>query len=203
MVQNTRQNIYTFLGISLFLHAALFVNLVNTENPFKFKFAANKDQALIVQMKIQPTKVETIKSKKKQVEKKSKNIIKKVSKNTIKKKPVDKVLKAQPAKIKGEVGKKVLNAYVVELKNYLEKHKRYPRIAAKLRQSGIVKVKLSILQDGTFKDIKVLDPSQYKSLNKSALNLLKELGSFKPLPKEFYPKEEFIIPIKYVLSRSR
>ena len=108
--------------------------------------------------------------------------------------------KAQTAQIKGKASKNIINKYTAELKAFLDQNKVYPRMAARLRQSGIVKVKVSIDSKGVFNDVKVVSPAPFDSLNSSTVSLLKSLGKFKPLPKEFYPKEDFIIPIVYKLT---
>lgn len=108
-----------------------------------------------------------------------------------------------PSLASAELGQKRTNKlrdYTLELKSFVEKNKVYPRVAMRLRQSGKVRVKLKITADGTFKDIQIISPAVFDSLNLETLNFLKKLGRFKPLPKEFLPTEEFIIPIIYQLA---
>ena len=106
--------------------------------------------------------------------------------------------------LKTQAGKKMVASYAQQLKVYLEQNKVYPRAAIRLRHSGIVKVKLQITQDGKFKDIEVIAPSRFRTLNQAAISLLKGLGHFKPLPEILNKKsEEFIIPIAYNLRKGR
>ena len=94
----------------------------------------------------------------------------------------EKERKLTEAHLKFQEDEKIISSYAKQLKIYLEKNKNYPRAALRLRQSGVVKVKLQIYKDGRFGDIQVISPSPFDSLNQAAVDLLKHLGSFKPLP---------------------
>ncbi len=102
--------------------------------------------------------------------------------------------------LKSSEGKQMLASYAEQLKLYLEQNKVYPRIALRMKHSGTVKIKLEIKTDGEFGEIKVVSPSPFNTLNTAAVDLLKGLGRFKPLPSEFKMKEEFIIPIAYQIK---
>jgi TonB family protein len=102
--------------------------------------------------------------------------------------------------LKSHEGQRLLATYAEQLKLYLEQNKRYPRAAIRLRHSGTVKVRLHITTDGRFADIRVINPSPFPTLNKAAVQLLRELGRFKPLPESFKKQEEFVIPIAYHLT---
>lgn len=105
--------------------------------------------------------------------------------------------------LKSQEGKKMMASYVQQLKLYLEQNKRYPRTALRLRQSGTVKIRLKIKTDGEFGEVEVISPSPFKILNNAAVDLLKGLGRFKPLPEKLDNDEEFVIPIAYQLKKGR
>ena len=91
--------------------------------------------------------------------------------------------------------------YVNRLKVFLEQNKHYPKMAKKLKHSGIVKVKVQINRDGTFGTVLIEEPSRYGTLNTAAINLLNKLGRFEPPPNMNGESEDFVIPISYVLKR--
>ena len=91
-------------------------------------------------------------------------------------------------------------SYTQELKFFLERNKKYPRPARRMRQSGIVKLKVNISQSGQFSNVVILSPAPFSSLNTAAVELFKKLGKFKPLPKDYKGNNEFIIPIAYKLN---
>lgn len=94
-------------------------------------------------------------------------------------------------------------SYTQELKNYLEKSKRYPRQAMRLKQSGVVEVQVKIDAGGAFSEIKLSKASTFTLLDQAAVSLLKKIGSFKPLPKSITPNSNFTIPIAYVMGQVR
>lgn len=88
--------------------------------------------------------------------------------------------------------------YKDELYHFLKNKNHYPPIAAKLRQSGSVKVKIKINKSGLFENISLVSPSNFKSLNKGTLSFLNKVAKFKPLPKNLN-SETFEVPIVYEL----
>lgn len=90
--------------------------------------------------------------------------------------------------------------YAQQLKLYIEQNKFYPRSARKLKQAGLVRLQVEIDKDGNFSNIQIIEASHHEKLNQAALSLIKKLGHFKPLPKEFSNETDFTIPIAYQLS---
>ncbi len=90
--------------------------------------------------------------------------------------------------------------YAQQLKLYIEQNKFYPRSARKLKQAGLVRLQVEIDKDGNFHNIQIIEASNHENLNQAALSLIKKLGHFKPLPKEFTKDADFTIPIAYQLS---
>lgn len=100
-------------------------------------------------------------------------------------------------------GQKVTLTYTQELKLFLEQYKHYPRQAIRLKQSGVVQIKVKIDSQGKFSDIKLAQASNFPLLDQAALNLLKKLGQFKPLPKSIPADSNFTIPIAYIMGKGR
>lgn len=101
--------------------------------------------------------------------------------------------------LKSREGRQIMVSYADQLKVYLEQNKVYPRSALKLGHTGIVRIKLQINANGTFGEIQIVSPSPFHTLNQAAIDLLRQLGRFKPLPSNFEGEEEFIVPIAYRL----
>jgi TonB family protein len=89
-------------------------------------------------------------------------------------------------------------SYKEELYQFLKSKDHYPPIAAKLKHSGRVQVRIKIDKDGKFIDVDLITPSNYKTLNQGTLSFLKKLAYFKPLPK-LQNSQTFEVPIVYEL----
>ena len=90
--------------------------------------------------------------------------------------------------------------YARQLKSYIERNKFYPRLALKMNQVGVVKIRLEIAPSGVFKEVKLIQTCAYETLNKAALKLIKDLKGFKPLPENFKEDTGFIVPIAYEIT---
>lgn len=91
--------------------------------------------------------------------------------------------------------------YASELKLFLEKRKKYPRMARKLRQSGTAIIQVQISLDGSFSKVTLLESSHFKSLDQAAVKLVASVRRFKPLPKNYSTDQKFSIPISYLIVR--
>ncbi len=105
--------------------------------------------------------------------------------------------------LKEQIGRQSAQSYSEELKVFLEQNKKYPRLAQRLKQSGTVTLRVKIYADGRFGNVEILNESPFDSLNQAAVDLLKSLGRFKPLPQSFESEENFVIPIAYRMDASR
>ncbi|XOB62711.1 energy transducer TonB [Campylobacterota bacterium DY0563] len=95
------------------------------------------------------------------------------------------------------------NEYLSKLRALIEKNKSYPKRAKRLKQEGKVLISFEILKDGTIKKINLKDPSRFKRLNNAALDLLKKINRFQPIPKELEKSSWIIdIPISYNIYNS-
>jgi TonB family protein len=133
----------------------------------------------------------------------SKESTKKILKQERLVKNQDIITETKSSVLKSQNNKAVMATYTQQLKLYLEENKVYPRIALRLRQKGIVTIKVLINQNGKFSNIQVVSQSPFSSLNQAAMNLLRSLGQFKPLPAHYQGQQEFIIPIAYRLNGTR
>jgi len=115
------------------------------------------------------------------------------------KKAVVEKKKDKPILSDGLIENAVAVDYTQELKHYLEKSKHYPRQAIKLKQTGVVEVRVKIGADGAFSEIHLSKASTFPLLDQAALKLLERLGKFKPLPSSIPPDSHFTIPIAYVM----
>lgn len=97
-------------------------------------------------------------------------------------------------------GKEELISYVKDLRSFIESKKSYPKIALRLKQSGIVEICLDIDENGLFQNIHLKEKSKFNSLNDAAIKLIKELAHFKPLPNELGKKITLNVPLNYSLS---
>ena len=93
----------------------------------------------------------------------------------------------------------VLTVYKAELRAVIDKNKYYPSISRRLGQSGTVVVAFTLLEDGHIIDVRIDSPSRYDRLNESALDAVKKVERFKPIPKEVgEAKMDIKIPVKFV-----
>jgi len=91
--------------------------------------------------------------------------------------------------------------YLASVRRKIEENKYYPRSAKRLRQTGVVEVKFTILKNGRIAALEVIGPCKYGRLNNAAKKTLEKIGKFDPIP-EGIDSEEFRlkIPIKYMLK---
>lgn len=100
-------------------------------------------------------------------------------------------------------GIKATLTYAQELKFYIEKNQFYPRRALMMSQTGLVKVRVKIHDDGNFGDVEILEPARFEVLNKATVKLFADLGSFKPLPSGYQGSGHFVIPVHYDIKKRR
>jgi protein TonB len=98
------------------------------------------------------------------------------------------------------VGKEdALALYKAELRALIDKNKSYPSLSKRLGQTGIVVVAFTLLKDGHIIDVRLVKPSRYERLNFSALEAVKKVEKFKPIPHEIGElKMDIKVPVKFV-----
>lgn len=96
-------------------------------------------------------------------------------------------------------GKKdLLSVYKAELRARIDQNKYYPPLSRRLGQTGTVVVAFTLLEDGNIIDIKIDKPSRYERLNESALDAVKKVEKFKPIPKEIGElRMDIKVPVKF------
>jgi periplasmic protein TonB len=92
-----------------------------------------------------------------------------------------------------------LSLYKAELRATIDKNKSYPTMSRRLGQTGTVVVAFTLLEDGHIIDVRIEKPSRYDSLNSSALDAVKKVKRFKPIPKDLgETKLDITVPVKFI-----
>ena len=92
-----------------------------------------------------------------------------------------------------------LAVYKAELRAMIDKNKSYPPMSRRLGQTGTVVVAFTLLEDGHIIDVKIEKPSPYERLNLSAMEAVKKVERFKPIPKEVgEQKMDIRVPVKFI-----
>jgi len=93
----------------------------------------------------------------------------------------------------------ILSLYKAELRALIDKNKSYPALSKRLGQTGTVVVAFTLLKDGHIIDVRLDKPSRYERLNFSALDAVKKVERFKPIPNEIGElKMDIKVPVKFV-----
>ena len=83
---------------------------------------------------------------------------------------------------------------------WLEKHKKYPRRAKRLRIEGEGMLRILIDRTGQTRQVSLAQPTGNRLLDKAALAMAKRANPFPPMPENDPRRElEFIVPVAFVL----
>jgi protein TonB len=107
-----------------------------------------------------------------------------------------------PVPLKGPIEVKHEQAYLVALKEIIERHKEYPLMARRGRMEGTVRISCKLTRTGEVKEAKVESSSGYEILDRAALRSVRSVGKFPVVPTEI--REDpfgFVAPITFQLSR--
>ena len=178
----------------------------------------------IIKKNLAKTKSKNIIKKTKKIVKKKKKVVKKKIVKKKVKEPAKEVLKEKPKKVfkevvkqqnisqksekkEKEVSKEVLNSvknnYLLKLKRLIEKNKKYPKSAKRLKQMGKVYLSFTISKNGDIVNVRISKNSKYKRLNKAALEILSNIKRFEPIPKELKKSTwDITVPVVYKIVRS-
>ena len=86
-----------------------------------------------------------------------------------------------------------------ELRARIEANKSYPAMSRRLGHTGLVVVAFTLLEDGNIINLRIEKPSPYDRLNESALEAVKKVQKFRPIPKELgEAKMDIKVPVKFV-----
>ena len=115
---------------------------------------------------------------------------------TLKEQP-QKVQKSEP-KLSAAESKNIKNKYLGALYASIDKLKVYPKNAKRLGQSGTVKVKFTVLKDGTITNISLGESCGFAILDDAAKKILITLAKTAPIPKELDEESLNIsVPVVY------
>ncbi len=121
--------------------------------------------------------------KQKEEPKKVKKIAKKATKKT--KKKVEKKIEQKPkTNYDYELIDRIKQEYLDKLRQSINKNKYYPRISRRLKEQGFTLVSFKVHKNGKIDEIKVLESSKKRRLDKAAIEAVKSTSSFKSFPKE-------------------
>lgn len=88
--------------------------------------------------------------------------------------------------------------YKAQLRSKIEENKHYPSMSRRLGQEGTVVVAFTLLKDGHIINITIDTPSPFERLNASALEAVKKVKRFLPIPDELGEnKMDIKVPIKF------
>lgn len=88
--------------------------------------------------------------------------------------------------------------YQMELRQKIEENKFYPAMSKRLGHKGLVVIAFTLLEDGNIIDVRIEKPSAFEGLNLSALEAVKRVERFKPIPRELgESRMELRVPINF------
>ena len=210
-----------FFSISFFLHLIVLVLLLRHHFPQSHDESDNKSYVTIY-LSPPPSSISTppfkgeargemkakkeAKAKKVAKEAKAKKVVKEAKAKKVVKEEFERFVRKQKINTTSQDVKTNSSnfsniekiSYKQELYRYLKDKNHYPPMAAKLKQSGSLKVLITISKNGVFEKIALLESSKFRALNDGTLEFLNQIAKFKPLPKNQHSKT-FEIPIVYKL----
>jgi protein TonB len=90
--------------------------------------------------------------------------------------------------------------YIAEIRSKIEANKSYPLISRRMGQTGIVIVAFTLLKDGSIMDLHVHKSSRFDRLDASAVEAVRKVGRFNPIPSEVGESQMDInVPVKFYL----
>lgn len=153
--------------------------------------------------------------KKKQVKKKIKKIVKKTIVQEVKavETKTEKIIKNAPVKkVKNPSNKNATKSlqkfrrfkrnYLSDLRSAIDRNKKYPRASKRLNEQGKVVVSFRVYKSGRFENIKILQSSGKKRLDKAALKAVEKTRNFKAFDSSI--KKEFMditVPIRFQITQ--
>lgn len=113
--------------------------------------------------------------------------------------PVDEeVASSSASEVSSEQAASLRDQYKAELRAKIEENKFYPATAKRLGQSGTVIVAFTLLEDGHIIDLRLDTPSRFESLNVAALEAVRKVHVFRPIPRELNEaRMDVKVPLKF------
>lgn len=95
----------------------------------------------------------------------------------------------------------IKEGYLSYLRQTIDERKVYPKNAKRLRQSGTVTVRFTLLPNGTITNVSVVGSSGFELLDDATIELLRSIAQVRALPKEIASAPmELTLPIQYSLK---
>jgi TonB family protein len=91
----------------------------------------------------------------------------------------------------------IISSYLGQLLLRLESRKFYPPESERLREEGIVEVAFTLAKDGRILEAKIQVGSASSELNQAAVDTVRRLGRFRPIPDEL-SQSDLIIVVPFV-----
>lgn len=124
------------------------------------------------------------------------NVLEQISKKIVKTKVVEKLIPVETLKA-------IENKYFQKIQELIEENKKYPKIAKRLNQSGEIYLNFTIYKNGQITNIKITKSSNFRRLNKAAVEIMSEIEKFDPIPDELNKDIwNITVPIVYKINRS-
>lgn len=124
------------------------------------------------------------------------NVLEQISKKIVKTKVVEKLIPVETLKA-------IENKYFQKIQELIEENKKYPKIAKRLNQSGEIYLNFTINKNGQITNIKITKSSNFRRLNKAAVEIMSEIEKFDPIPDELNKDIwNITVPIVYKINRS-
>ena len=87
------------------------------------------------------------------------------------------------------------------LSSIINKHKHYPRMAKALHHEGRVVVQVTLDKEGNLINIEILEKASFETLTKAAMETIRNVGKFPPLPVELGKEQlTFKVPVDYKIT---
>ncbi|OCL98594.1 transport protein TonB [Aliarcobacter thereius] len=189
-------------SIYFVIAAPLVISLANTTKTVDMKkdvHTVTKISLSSVEVQKKPVEEEVVEEEiiEKVIEKPAQKVVKKEvkkpKKEKPKKKPEKKVVQKEEV-IKDKVitqdtvnqvkAAEMEDMYLGKIKHIIEKNKKYPRVAKRLKHEGKVTISFDILADGKIVNIRIIENSKYKTLDQATMELLANIAFFDAIPKE-------------------
>lgn len=97
----------------------------------------------------------------------------------------------------------VLQGYLFQVRQLLEKNKHYPMLARRRHEEGVVVLRFVIHADGAFTSLQVARSSGHASLDEAAQETVQRVRRFPPLPSELQRSQlQIEVPLAFRLQSS-
>ncbi len=93
--------------------------------------------------------------------------------------------------------------YLVNVRDRVTKQQRYPRPSQVFKEEGLIKIRISLNQEGALTKVELLQPSPFSRLNDAAMKAVSEAAPFPRFPDEIqFRTWKITVPIRFIISRN-